>query len=85
MGIRKRPRVRVPVGQFTVVLTPEPDGGFTVTVPALPGCISHGDDLRSAKRNAREAIECHLGSMLKHGERIPVDDTISTTVLVGRA
>ena len=73
----------IPVGQYTVILTPEPEGGFTVSVPALPGCVTHGKDVKTAKRNAREAIECHLGSMLKHGEPIPVDETISTTVLVG--
>lgn len=80
----RRPRA-VPVGQYTVILSPEPEGGFTVTVSALPGCISYGKDLPSAKKNAREAIECHLASMLKHGEPIPVDETVSTTVLVGKA
>jgi antitoxin HicB len=82
---RRRNGKSIPVGQYTVILSPEPEGGFTVTVPALPGCVTHGDDLVSARRNAREAIECHLGSLLKHGERIPVDETISTSVLVGKA
>jgi len=70
----KRPKPQkheIPVSQYTVLLTPEPGGGFTVTVPALPGCVTHGDDLDSAKHNAREAIECHLASMIKHGEPIP--------------
>ena len=83
----KRPRPRklqIPVSQYTVILTPEPDGGFTVTVPALPGCVTDGEDLDAAKRNAREAIECHLASMIKHGEQIPADETVSTSVLVGR-
>ena len=83
----KRPRPRklqIPVSQYTVILAPEPEGGFTVTVPALPGCVTHGDDLDSAKANAREAIECHLASMIKHGEPIPADETVSTSVLVGR-
>ena len=79
----RRPKQRIPVGHYTVVLTPETGGGFTVTVPALPGCISYGRDLDAAKRNAREAIECHLGSLIKHGEVIPIDQTISTTVIVG--
>ncbi len=82
---RRRGAQVIPVSQYTVILSPEPEGGFTVTVPALPGCVTHGDDLASAKRNAREAIECHLASMLKHGDRIPVDETVSTSVLVGQA
>lgn len=56
-----------------------------MTVPVLPGCITYGEDLASAKRNAREAIECHLASMLKHGESIPLDETVSTSVMVGKA
>lgn len=75
----------IPVTQYSIVLTPEPEGGFTVTVPALPGCVTDGDNLESAKRNARETIECHLASMIKHGERIPLDETVSTSVLVGQA
>jgi len=81
---RRRAARSIPVSQYTVILSPEPEGGFTVTVPALPGCVTHGDDLASAKRNAREAIECHLASMIQHGEPIPADETVSTSVLVGK-
>jgi hypothetical protein len=56
---RSRGMTVIPVTQYSIVLSPEPEGGFTVTVPALPGCITNGKDLESAKRNAREAIECH--------------------------
>ena len=79
----RRPKA-IPIGQYTVILAPEPEGGFTVTVPALPGCVTYGQDLASAKAHAREAIECHLGSLLKHGQPIPVDQTVSTSVLVGK-
>ena len=82
---RGRGKTRIPISQYVVILTPEPEGGFTVTVPALPGCVTHGDDLDAAKRNAQEAIECHISSMIKHGEPVPVDETVSTSVLVGRA
>jgi predicted RNase H-like HicB family nuclease len=44
---------------YTVLLEPDPEaGGFTVTVPALPGVITEGDTLEEALANAREAIEC---------------------------
>lgn len=47
--------------RFKVVLTPDPDeGGFTVSVPALPGCLSQGDTQEEALENIREAIELHL-------------------------
>lgn len=56
---------------YTVILEQEPDGGFVVTVPALPGCISEGDSREEALANAREAIEVYLEDCLAAGEPIP--------------
>ncbi len=42
--------------KFTVVLQPEADGGYSVVCPAIPGCISQGDNLETALANIREAI-----------------------------
>jgi predicted RNase H-like HicB family nuclease len=41
-------------------LTPSEEGGYTVYVPALPGCISEGDTKEEALANIREAIELYL-------------------------
>jgi predicted RNase H-like HicB family nuclease len=47
--------------KLTVVLYPELEaGGYSVEVPALPGCFTQGDTLEEALANAREAIECYL-------------------------
>jgi predicted RNase H-like HicB family nuclease len=46
--------------KLRVLLEPSLDGGFTVLVPALPGCISEGDTREEAMRNIREAIELYL-------------------------
>ena len=46
--------------KLKVVLEPSQDGGYTVTVPSLPGCISEGDTRDEALRNIREAIELYL-------------------------
>ena len=55
--------------RYTVLLTPDPDeGGYTVTVPALPGCIAEGDTLAEALANAREAIKCPLEGLAGEGE-----------------
>lgn len=45
---------------FKVVLEPCEEGGYTVYVPALPGCISEGDTVEEALQNIREAIELYL-------------------------
>jgi antitoxin HicB len=55
---------------YKILLKPEPEGGFTVNVPALPGCITYGSDLEEAKANAREAIELYIESLKEHGEAI---------------
>jgi len=46
--------------KIKVVMEPQEEGGFTVYVPSLPGCISEGDDRESALRNIKEAIELYL-------------------------
>jgi predicted RNase H-like HicB family nuclease len=46
--------------RFTVVLEQEPDGGFVVSVPALPGCVSQGDTRDEALANIREAIDVYI-------------------------
>ena len=43
-----------------IILEPSEDGGFTVYVPSLPGCISEGDTKDEALKNIREAIELYL-------------------------
>jgi predicted RNase H-like HicB family nuclease len=46
--------------RFAVILTAEAEGGYSVFVPALPGCFSEGDSEEEALANIREAIACHL-------------------------
>jgi len=45
---------------FKIVLEPSEDGGYTATVPALPGCLSEGDTVEEAMANIREAVELYL-------------------------
>jgi len=62
---------------------PEPDNGYTVTVPSLPGCITYGDDIEQAIAMAKEAIELYLESLAAHGELIPNEaDTLEYTLTV---
>jgi len=46
--------------KLKIVLEPSPEGGYTVYVPSLPGCISEGDTLEEALENIREAIDLYL-------------------------
>jgi len=58
---------------YNIILRPEPEGGFTVIVPSLPGCVTYGKDLRESKKMARDAIKAYLSSLRKHREPIPTD------------
>ena len=68
---------------FNIVFRPEPEGGFTAVVPALPGCVTHGRTLNEAKAMARDAVRAYVASLKKHGERIPTDvDTLVASLNV---
>ncbi len=68
---------------YRILLRPEPEGGFTVTVPTLPGCITYGSSLDEARNMAKEAIELYLESLVAHNEVIPNDnDTLEYNILV---
>jgi len=59
---------------YRVVLDPDPeDGGYTVTVPAMPGVVTQGDTVGQCLERAREAIALHLAAMAKDDEHIEVE------------
>jgi predicted RNase H-like HicB family nuclease len=59
--------------KFTVVLSPEPDGGYSVVCPAVPGCVSEGDSLDEALANIREAILLCLDIRAEQGLPLPTE------------
>lgn len=66
---------------YQVLLRPESEGGFTVIVPSLPGCVTYGKDLNQAREMAKDAIGAYLASLQKHHEAIPEDkDSLLTSV-----
>ena len=51
---------------YRILLRKEPDSGYTVMVPSLPGCITYGDSIDGAISMAREAIELYIESLKAH-------------------
>jgi predicted RNase H-like HicB family nuclease len=51
----------------------EKEGGYTVSVPALPGCITYGDDWDEAVSMAKEAISLYIEDLQERGEALPED------------
>ncbi|MCL7411799.1 MAG: type II toxin-antitoxin system HicB family antitoxin [Methanosarcinaceae archaeon] len=50
------------------------EGGYTVLVLSLLGCITYGDTIEEAIEMAKEAIELHMESLKKHGDEIPTEE-----------
>ncbi|HXD01673.1 MAG TPA: type II toxin-antitoxin system HicB family antitoxin [Hyphomicrobiaceae bacterium] len=59
--------------RYTVVLGDEAEGGYSVSVPALPGCHSQGDTRDEALANIREAIELYVETLREAGEPVPTE------------
>ena len=68
---------------YRILLRKEPEGGYTVIVPSLPGCVTFGDTIEQAIEMAREAIELYVESLKEHGEEVPTEErTLEYTITV---
>ena len=61
---------------YTITLRPEPEGGYTVRVPALPEIVTYGETEQEARAMATDAIELVLASRHERGEEIPESDQV---------
>ena len=69
--------------KYTIILEPDPEeGGYTVTVPALPGCVTEGDTLEEAIAMAKAAIAGYIESLRKAGEPVPVETEHTQAIVI---
>ena len=66
--------------KYNVILVKDV-GGYTVTAPALPGCISQGETVEEATEHIKEAIELYLEVLAEDGETDPRDTNIISSVI----
>jgi predicted RNase H-like HicB family nuclease len=59
---------------YRIVLRKEPEGSYTAIVPALPGCITWGENIEHAMVMAKEAITGYIEVLKEEGEPIPDDN-----------
>ena len=59
---------------YKIMLHKEEEGGYMATVPALPGCITYGEDIDDALAMTKEAIELYIEELQYRGEEIPDDN-----------
>ncbi len=69
--------------QYTIVLIPEPEeGGYSVLVPALPGCVTQGETVEECMAMAQDAIAGWIAVADKHGEPVPEEHEPPRTIIV---
>ena len=61
------------VHEYTAFFEPNEHGGYTVTVPSLPGLVTEGKDLEHARSMAKDAIQCYIEGLKKAKEPIPIE------------
>ncbi len=66
--------------KYSVVLERNENGGYTVFVPALPGCISEGATIEEALVNIREAIEGYIEALKDLGKPIPLEFPVEVEI-----
>ena len=66
--------------KYTVLIEKNEEGGYTVIVPSLPGCITQGDTWQEAMADAREAIAGYIEALKDIGKPVPVELPIEVTL-----
>jgi len=68
---------------YRLFLRKEPEGGYTVIVPSLPGCVTYGTTLEESLEMAKDAIKLYIETLEANDEDIPVEnEIIETTVAI---
>lgn len=80
-------KIRQIVNGYTTIFDPNEDGGYTVTVPALPGLVTEGDNLKQAREMAKDAVQCYIESLVIDSMPLPPDQPIikrRSDIIVGK-
>jgi predicted RNase H-like HicB family nuclease len=68
---------------YTIQLERAEEGGYVVSVPALPGCVTQGETFEEAVAMAQDAIQCYIEGLLKDGEPIPEEPQPAVGLTMG--
>jgi predicted RNase H-like HicB family nuclease len=67
------------IKSYSIILKSEPEGGYTVMVPSLPGCVTYGKTVEEAQAMAKDAIEIYISSLETHNETVPSEESVLLT------
>lgn len=75
---------KMKIAKYTAIFEPAEEGGYVVSVPALPGCVTEGDTFEEAVDMVKDAIEGYVAVLKEVGEEVPEesDGTVFTQISV---
>ena len=72
--------------RYTIILEPDPDEvGYTVTVPALPGCVTQGETIEEAIVMAKDAIRLFIETLMAEGQPVPLEHEHPQAIIINVA
>ena len=72
--------------RYTIILEPDPEeGGYTVTVPALPGCVTQGETIEEAIVMAKDAIRLFIETLIAEGQPVPLEHEHPQAIIINVA
>lgn len=73
MKTRKQQATKKRILTYTAFFEPADEGGYVVTVPVLPGCVTQGETFEEAKKMVHDAIRLYLKVLREDGEEVPIE------------
>ncbi len=71
---------------YTIILEPDPEeGGYTVTVPVLPGCVTQGETIEEAIVMAKDAIRLFIETLMAEGQPVPLEHEHPQAIIINVA
>ena len=70
-------KLQQPVYHYTAIFERNEHGGYTVTVPALPGLVTEGKNLDEAHRMAQDAIRCYIEGLRNANQPVPQEEEVA--------
>jgi predicted RNase H-like HicB family nuclease len=72
--------------RYTIILEPDiEEGGYTVTIPSLPGCVTQGETMEEAIAMAKDAIRLFVETLIENGEPVPEEREHPQAIVVSVA
>ena len=71
--MKKSKKISQKIHNFTAIFEPAEEGGYVVTVPALPGCATQGETFEEATVMIQDAVQLYVKSLRDLKEEIPIE------------